>query len=161
MASRRERWFPGLVDAPHKPRYPFGHGLSYTSFSYSGLALSKSDVAPDDTIKVALTVTNDGDVAGTEVVQLYVRDTFACVSRPVQELAGFRRLHLEPGASARVEFTLGINQLAFLDADMRWKVEAGDVDVMVGASSGDLRLKETLRVTSDAVIEGKSRTFYA
>lgn len=153
--------FPDYVDAPHTPRYPFGHGLSYTSFSYLGLDLSKNDVGPNDTVEVALTVSNDGDVAGTEIVQLYVRDAFASVSRPVQELAGFRRLYLEPGTSARVEFTLNTNQLAFLDANKQWKVEAGDVDVMVGASSEDLRLKETLTVTSDAVIDGKSRAFYA
>jgi beta-glucosidase len=79
----------------------------------------------------------------------------------VLELAGFRRVHLEPGQAARVEFGLEISQLAFLDADMRWRVEAGDVDVMVGASSEDLRLTDMISIGSDAFVDGKTRGFYA
>jgi len=153
--------FPDYVDAPHTPRYPFGHGLSYTTFEYAGLTLSKHDVEPGDTIDIELTVTNVGERPGTEVVQVYVSDRFASVSRPVLELAGFRRVHLEPGQAARVEFGLEISQLAFLDADMRWRVEAGDVDVMVGASSEDLRLTDMISIGSDAFVDGQTRGFYA
>ncbi|MFJ4029601.1 glycoside hydrolase family 3 N-terminal domain-containing protein [Paenarthrobacter sp. NPDC089989] len=153
--------FPDYVDAPHTPRYPFGHGLSYTRFTYSDLNLSTLRAEPGDAVEVSLTVTNDGDVAATEIVQLYVSDSFASVSRPVQELAGFRRVHLQPGESATVAFTIKMSQLAFLDTDMRWKVEAGEVEVRVGASSEDLRLKQTLTVARDAWIDGKSRAFFA
>ncbi|TAP45932.1 beta-glucosidase [Arthrobacter sp. S39] len=153
--------FSDYVDAPHTPRYPFGHGLSYTTFDYADLTLSKHEVGRGDTVDISLTVTNSGDRAGTEVVQLYISDRFAVVSRPVLELAGFRRLELEPGQTAQVEFHLDISQLAFLDDNMRWRVEAGEVDIMVGSSSNDLRLTETLSVTSDALIDGRTREFYA
>jgi beta-glucosidase len=153
--------FSDYVDAPHTPRYPFGHGLTYTSFTYEALALSKHQVGPEDTIDVTLTVRNEGERVGTEVVQLYVSDKFASISRPVLELAGFRRVTLEPGQDATVDLRLDLSQLAFLDADMRWRVEAGHVEVMVGASSADLRLTDTVHIDSDALIDGRTRSFYA
>jgi beta-glucosidase len=153
--------FPDYVDAPHTPRYVFGHGLSYTTFEYADLALSSQQVEAGDTVDITLTVTNTGDRPGVEVVQLYVSDRFASVSRPVLELAGFRRVHLQPGQTEHVHFRLDISQLAFLDADMRWRVEAGEVDVMVGASSEDLRLKGTLSIATDAQVDGARRGFYA
>ena len=114
-----------------------------------------------DTVDITLDVTNTGDRAGTEVVQLYLSDRFASVSRPVLELAGFRRVDLEPGQTARSDSGLDISQIAFLDAEMRWRVEAGDVDVLVGASSEDLRLTDTLSIRADAVIDGATRGFFA
>jgi beta-glucosidase len=93
-------------------------------------------------------------------VQLYVSDRFASVSRPVLELAGFRRVHLQPRQTDRVPFRLDVSQLAFLDADMRWRVEAGEVDVLVGASSEDLRLQDTLCIAADAEVDGARRAFY-
>lgn len=153
--------FPEYVDAPHTPRYPFGHGLSYTTFEYADLILSAHEVGGDGTVDISFTVTNTGERYGTEIVQLYIRDTYASVSRPVLELAGFRRLGLEPGQTSPVTFTLDITQLAFLDADMHWRVEAGDVDIMIGASSEDLRLTGMVTITSDAVIDGRTRSFYA
>ena len=153
--------FPDYVDSPHTPRYPFGHGLSYTSFEYADLTLSTHQAEADDTIAITLTVTNTGDQPGTEVVQLYLSDRFASVSRPVLELAGFRRVHLEPGQTAQVDFALDISQTAFLDAGMRWRVEAGEVDVMVGASAQDLRLTDTVSIGSDALVDGARRGFYA
>jgi beta-glucosidase len=153
--------FRDYVDAPHTPRYCFGHGLSYTSFEYSGLELSSHDVEANDTIDITLAVTNTGDRPGTEVVQLYLSDRFASVSRPVLELAGFRRVSLEPGQTAQVAFRLDISQIAFLDADLRWRVEAGEVHVMVGASSDDLRLTDTMSIRSDALVDGATRGFFA
>ena len=153
--------FREYVDAPHTPRYVFGHGLSYTSFDYAGLTLSSHEVEAGDTIDITLTVTNTGDLRGTEVVQLYLSDRFASVSRPVLELAGFRRVDLEPGQAARVDFRLDISQVAFLDADMRWRVEAGEVDILVGASSEDLRLTDTVSIRADAVVDGATRGFFA
>ncbi|BCW62908.1 beta-glucosidase [Arthrobacter sp. StoSoilB22] len=153
--------FSDYVDAPHTPRYPFGHGLSYTTFDYADMALSRPEVDGGDTVDISFTVTNSGHRPGTEVVQLYVSDRFASTSRPVMELAGFRRLELEPAQTARVEFHLEISQLAFLDENMRWRVEAGEVDVMVGSSSNDPRLTETLSITTDTIIDGQTRGFYA
>lgn len=94
-------------------------------------------------------------------VQLYVSDKFSSISRPVLELAGFRRVTLEPGQSDQVDFHLDVSQLAFLDAKMRWRVEAGEVDILVGPSSNDLRLTDTVSIASDALIDGKTRGFYA
>jgi beta-glucosidase len=153
--------FPDYVDSPHTPRYPFGHGLSYTSFDYADLTLSAHQVEADETINISLTLTNTGDQPGTEVVQLYLSDRFASMSRPVLELAGFRRVHLDPGQMAQVDFALDVSQAAFLDAGMRWRVEAGEVDVLVGASSQDLRLTDTVSIGSDALVDGSTRGFYA
>jgi beta-glucosidase len=153
--------FREYVDAPHTPRYVFGHGVSYTTFEYADLTLSRHQVEAADTVDITLTVTNTGDRPGVEVVQLYVSDRFASVSRPVLELAGFRRLHLQPGQTDHVQFRLNVSQLAFLDADMRWRIEAGEVDVLVGASSEDLRLKDTLSIATDAEVDGARRGFYA
>lgn len=153
--------FPDYVDAPHTPRYCFGHGLSYTTFDYADLAFSERQVKADGSVEISLTVTNTGDRVGTEVVQLYVSDRFASVSRPVLELAGFRRVELEPGQTANVLFNLNLSQMAFLDAEMLWRVEAGEVDIMVGASSEDLRLRGSLSITSDVVVDGRTRAFYA
>ncbi|WP_380161962.1 glycoside hydrolase family 3 N-terminal domain-containing protein [Kineococcus sp. R86509] len=153
--------FAEYVDAPHTPRYPFGFGLSYTTFAHTDLVLSAREVEAGDTLDVTVRVTNIGERAGVEVVQLYVSDRFASISRPVVELAGFRRVDLQPGQSTEVHFALQVSQLAFLDADMRWRVEAGEVDLMVGTSSNDLTLRETVTITSDAVIDGAHRGFYA
>ncbi|MGY0390608.1 glycoside hydrolase family 3 N-terminal domain-containing protein [Nocardioides sp. WG-D5] len=153
--------FAEYVDSPHTPRYSFGHGLSYTSFDYTGLRLSSHDVCADDTLDITLSITNTGNRPGSEVVQLYVSDRCASVSRPVLELAGFRRVELEPGKTTEVSFRLDISQLAFLDSEMRWRVEAGEVDVMIGASSNDLRLIDKVTIRSDAHLGGATRGFYA
>jgi beta-glucosidase len=153
--------FADYVDAPHTPRYPFGHGLTYTSFEFAELTLSSHEVEAGDTVDISLTVINTGDRAGTEVVQLYVSDRFATVSRPVLELAGFQRVRLEPGQAAGVDFRLDVSLLAFLDANMSWRVEAGEVDISVGRSSADLRLTDTLRIGSDALVDGTTRCFFA
>ena len=152
--------FAEYVDAPHTPRFPFGHGLSYTQFDYAELTLSSSRVEPHDTIDIDVNVTNVGDRSGTEVVQLYFGDRYATVSRPVLELAGFHRVTLEPGETSRVSFKFALSQVAFLDAEMSWRVEAGEVDILVGRSSEDIRLMQTLTVASDAVVDGASRAFF-
>jgi beta-glucosidase len=153
--------FADYVDAPHTPRYPFGHGLSYTSFAYSELTLSRGDVAAEDAIEITVTVTNTGEQPGTDVVQLYFADRYASMSRPVLELAGFRRVHLDPGESRLVAFRLDVSQFAFLDAQMQWRVETGEVELHVGTSSEDLHLTATVRIRNDAVIDGARRGFFA
>lgn len=153
--------FVNYVDLPHTPRYCFGHGLSYTRFAYTDLDLSKTEVEPDGEVKICCTVENTGDRAGDEVVQLYLRDRFASMTRPVKELAGFRRIHIAPKEKIRVTFTVKADQTAFLDREMRWKVEHGDIDVEIGSSSEDIRLTGEFRITQDRWINGAERTFYA
>ena len=112
--------------------YPFGYGLSYTTFAYSDLQIDDSD---NENIKVRVTVTNTGSVAGEEVAQLYIHDRAASVVRPVKELKGFEKFSLEPGAAKTVEFTLTDAELGFYNGDGEFLVEPGVFDVMVGTSS--------------------------
>ena len=153
--------FVNYVDLPHTPRYFFGYGLSYSSFAYSDLELSSSEISPDEALTVSVRITNTGERAGDEVVQLYVSDRFASRTRPVQELAGFCRVHLNAGETKTVRFTLQPSQLAFLDGDMKWKIEKGAFDFRIGASSEDRRLSGSFTVTRDAWIDGKKRAMTA
>lgn len=153
--------FQNYVDLPHTPRYRFGYGLSYTTFAYSELRIEGAELPADGAAEIRLTLTNTGTRAGTEVVQLYVRDRTASMVRPNMELAGFRRVTLEPGEAREVSFTLHASQLAFLDREYRWTVEAGAVDVMVGSSSAELPLRGEVRITEAKRIDGKHRAFRA
>lgn len=153
--------FQTYVDLPHTPRYFFGEGLSYTAFSYSGLTLSASETRPFAPVKIGLKVQNTGTRRGTEVVELYVSDRTASMSRPVQELCGFARVTMDPGESRSVSFTLYPSQMAFLDEEMRWKIEKGVFDVLIGHSSKDIRLEGSFRVTEDAWIRGCDRAMIA
>jgi beta-glucosidase len=136
-------------DLPASPLFCFGHGLSYTRFEYSGLEVSPSDVTATDLLEVSCRVTNVGERSGDEVVQLYVRQPFASLTRPVQELKGFARVEIMPGQSRRVRFALDIRQFAFYDTKMRFVAEPGTVEVMVGASSLDIRLRGEARIAGE------------
>lgn len=153
--------FPDYVDCPHRPRYPFGFGLSYTSFAYAGLEISRKEVPAGEGVEVSFTVENTGPVPGDEVAQLYVSDVYASMTRPVKELAGFARVHLEPGEKKRLTFSLHTSQLAFLDQDMKWKIEHGQILVEAAASSDDARLSGSFQIDGDLWIEGKEREFWA
>lgn len=153
--------FVNYVDMPHTPRYCFGHGLSYTRFNYSDLRLSQKVISPEDMVQISVLLENTGEQAGTEIVQLYLRDEYASMTRPVKFLAGFCRVDLEPGQKKRVTFDLHADQTAFLDRDMRWKVEKGEITVAVGASSEDIRLNGVFRIAKDAWIDGVKRTNYS
>ena len=121
-----------------EPLFPFGFGLSYTTYQYSKLKVTPAMIGPRGTATVSVQVTNTGKVEGEEVAQLYIRDEVSSVTRPVKELRGFRRLALKPGGSQTVEFTLGFDELSFLDRDMHRVVEPGTFKIMVGGSSKDL-----------------------
>ncbi len=129
-----------------QPLFPFGYGLSYTSFEYSNLEFSKNTIAANETVQITCTIKNKGDVAGDEVVQLYIRDELASVSRPIKELKGFKRINLKVGESKKVTFELGPEELSMLDKDLKRLVEAGDFRIMIGASSKDIRLRKILTV---------------
>lgn len=153
--------FVNYVDLPHRPRYCFGHGLSYTEFSYGNLEVEKRDIHADETVRISVEITNAGSCGGTEIVQLYLSDRYASMTRPVKELAGFARVTLQPGEKKRVTFEAAADQMAFLDEEMRWKVEKGAFDVEIGSSSEDIRLRGEYRVLNDAWIDGSRRQFYA
>lgn len=123
------------LDVAPRPLFPFGYGLSYTTFEYTDFEVATEEVSPGETVRVAATLTNSGDMAGTEVSQLYVHDRFASVVRPVRELKAFRRISLGPGESTRLEFELPTADLAFLDKEGRPLLEPGSFDVWVGSDS--------------------------
>jgi beta-glucosidase len=121
------------------PQWPFGYGLSYTTFKYDNLAVKPETIAPSGKATVSVTVTNSGKRASDEVVQLYIHDLVSSVTRPVQELKGFRRIHLKAGESKQVDFALGFDELSFHDAKMKRVVEPGRFEVMVGGSSDSVK----------------------
>jgi beta-glucosidase len=127
-----------------EPLFPFGHGLSYTSFKYSNLRLSAKSLTPNELLKVRVDVTNTGKVAGKEVVQLYVRDIQASVARPEKELKAFTKVELAPKQTKTVTLTLDREAFWFFDVNRNtWTTEPGDFEILVGSSSRDIRLKES------------------
>jgi beta-glucosidase len=137
----------GYTDIKNTPEFPFGYGLSYTTFAYSDLKLSKPAIGKNETLEASLTVTNTGNVAGEEVVQLYLRDKVATIVRPVKELKDFRKIALAPGESRTITFTIGDDKLAFYHNDLELRSEPGEFDLMIGSSSEDIRLKSSFELT--------------
>lgn len=127
------------LDCPNEPLYPFGYGLSYTEFEYSDLALSKTDLLADECLRATVTVKNTGDRMGEEVVQLYVADLVARISRPVKELKGIQKISLNPGESRQVTFTLTADDLKYFDADGNYDWDGGEFVIMVGRNSSDVK----------------------
>jgi beta-glucosidase len=128
----------GFLGSTVEPLFPFGYGLSYTTFNYGTPRLDPASIGPEGMTKVSVEVTNSGKVRGDEVVQLYLRDEVSSVTRPVKELRGFRRISLAPGETKTVEFPLGFSELSFLNRDMHRVVEPGTFKIMVGGNSRDL-----------------------
>ena len=129
------------IDLKNSPKFPFGHGLSYTTFNYSDLKLSKNKIGNSDTIDVFVNITNTGKYAGEEVVQLYLRDQVGSVVRPIKELKDFQKIHLNAGETKTVKFVIDNEKLSFYNDKLEFKSEPGDFDLMIGASSEDIRLK--------------------
>ena len=134
------------IDEINAPLYPFGYGLSYTTFAYSDLRLSASEMPVSGSVTASVTVTNTGERAGEEIVQLYIHDIYATSTRPVKELKGFRKIHLEPGESAQVDFALTKEELSYYNHNLEWVCEPGDFEIMIGPNSRDTEGKN-LRVT--------------
>lgn len=132
---RTERFSSQYLDIPNQPLFPFGFGLSYTTFSCSEIQLDKRRLSPGDTICAYVHIVNTGTQTGTETVQLYIRDLCGSVTRPVRELKGFQKITLAPGESARVEFKITEPMLRFHDVHMRYTSEPGTFEVYIGFDS--------------------------
>jgi beta-glucosidase len=137
------KWFSkfrsNYLDVSNDPVYPFGYGLSYTTFSYSDPKLDKTSITQDESITVSVDVTNTGNRDGAEVVQLYIRDLVGSVTRPVKELKAFRKITLKAGEKQTVTFTLTSNDLSFYNADLNFVAEPGDFEVFVGGDSQNVK----------------------
>jgi beta-glucosidase len=132
------------------PLFPFGYGLSYTTFGYDNLKLSKKKLSPGGSVTASLDITNTGKRAGEEVVELYIHDPKPQIDKPVRELKGFAKVALKPGETKTVQFTVQPRALAYFDTPgHQWKADAGDYEIQVGASSRDLRQKALLHLTAD------------
>lgn len=137
------KWFQkfrsNYLDVDNQPLYPFGYGLSYTTFDYGDVALSKNSLTTGDSISVSVTVTNTGKVAGKEVVQLYTQDLVGSVTRPVKELKHFQKIELQAGESKEVVFHISVDDLKFYNADLNYVAEPGDFNVYIGSNSRDVK----------------------
>ncbi|MEY4963517.1 MAG: hypothetical protein RLZZ323_836 [Bacteroidota bacterium] len=134
------------IDLKNSPKYPFGYGLSYTTFQYSDLQVSKNKISNSENIEVLFNLTNSGKYAGDEVVQLYLRDRVGSVVRPIIELKDFKKIHLNAGETKKVQFLIDKEKLSFYNEKLEWTTEPGEFDVMIGSSSSDIRLRSVIEL---------------
>jgi beta-glucosidase len=137
------------TDLPNTPKFAFGYGLSYTTFAYSDLRLSKRTMSKNEVLEASVTITNTGKVSGEEVVQLYLRDKVATIVRPVKELKDFQKIKLEAGESRTITFIINNDKLSFYHNDLELRSEAGEFDLMIGSSSEDIRLRDSFELTDN------------
>ncbi|HLR25466.1 MAG TPA: glycoside hydrolase family 3 N-terminal domain-containing protein, partial [Fodinibius sp.] len=137
-----QKYTSKYIDVENSPLYPFGYGLSYTTFNYSGLDISSDTIRKGESVEVSVTVKNEGDVMGKEIVQLYIHDLFSSITRPVKELRRFEKIALSPGEEQQVTFTLNRDDFSFYNSEMEKVVEAGEFNIMVGSSSADTDLQK-------------------
>ncbi|OIQ79923.1 periplasmic beta-glucosidase precursor [mine drainage metagenome] len=134
------------IDLPNSPKFPFGYGLSYTNFKYSNLHLSKNKMHANEKIDVTFDITNTGNFAGEEIMQLYLRDKVGSIVRPVKELKDFGKIKLKQGETATIKFIIDKEKLSFYNQKLQWVAEPGDFDLMIGSSSEDIRLKDSFEL---------------
>lgn len=127
------------LDVPNSPLYPFGYGLSYTTFSYGEVQLSSATIKTGQNITASVTVTNTGKFDGVETVQLYIRDMVGSISRPIKELKGFKKISLKAGESATVSFRISVDDLKFYNADLKYIAEPGEFKLFIGGNSQDVK----------------------
>ncbi len=139
FGQEAQKFRSNYLDMSNEPLFPFGYGLSYTTFTYGEISLDKTTLGANDKIKVTIPVTNTGNRNGEEVVQLYIHDIFASVTQPVKKLKAFRKLMIPAGKTVEVVFELSMNDLKFYNANLEWVAEPGDFKVMVGGNSRDVR----------------------
>ena len=141
-----KQYLSAYIDEDNRPKYPFGYGMSYTSFQYSDLKIDKNQIKSGDSVQVSLTLTNTGKVAGEEIVQLYLRDKVASVVRPLKELKGFDKVGLAPGERKVIKFVINKDKLSFYNQKLEWVTEPGKFKVMIGASSDDIKLEQDIEL---------------
>jgi beta-glucosidase len=156
-SGMRSNWYVDYVSERVTPLYPFGHGLSFTSFEYCDLSLNNKSATEGESVDISFRIRNSGAVAGDEVVQLYICDEFASTPRPVKELKGYVRLMLQPGETRKVTFHLPVNQLAFYDEGLNLILESGRIEVMLGSSSEDIRLRGEFEISGAKNMAVKER----
>ena len=147
--ENQNNYVSAYIDLKNSPKFPFGYGLSYTKFDYSGLKLSSVKMKNNETINVSFQLSNVGKAAGEEVVQLYLKDKFGSVVRPVLELRDFQKVKLNAGESKTIEFTIDKEKLSFYNDKLEWTAEPGDFEVMIGASSADIKLKSDFELLAN------------
>lgn len=135
------------IDLPNSPKFPFGYGLSYTTFAYNNLKLSSEKIKANEKIKVSFDLSNTGQYAGEEIVQLYIKDKVGSVVRPIMELKDFKKLYLAPGETQSVTFIIDSEKLSFYDANLNFIAEPGEFELMIGSSSADIRLHTKFELT--------------
>lgn len=145
-SGRRSNIYGDYVSEKVSPLYPFGHGLSYSKFIYSDLVITQQKVQAGEEIEISCNITNDSLVKGEEVVQLYCRDLYASIPRPVKELKGFVRVNLEPNQTKNIVFRLPVNMMAFYDINFDLIIEPGIIEIMLGSSSQDIRLNSSFEI---------------
>lgn len=128
------------LDGENSPLFPFGYGLSYTNFEYKNLSLNKTSIKENEELEISVNVSNTGLFDGEEVVQLYVRDLIASITRPLKELKGFQKINIAKGETKKVTFTLTKTDLAFYNSNLEFKAENGEFEVFVGTNSQDCLL---------------------
>ncbi len=157
----KSHWKTTYVNLSNKPLWPFGFGLSYTQFELRDLQLDRKEASAGEAVQVSVTIDNVGERDGDEVVQLYIRDQLASVTRPLKELKGFKRVSVAAGTSQTVTFTLYVNQLGFYNAAMDYVVEPGTIELMVGTSSEDIRLRTTFEIVGDVADISQAKVYFS
>ncbi|MDD5600730.1 MAG: glycoside hydrolase family 3 N-terminal domain-containing protein [Actinomycetota bacterium] len=155
----RSHWKGDYVEMGTKPLFPFGFGLSYTNFEYSNLIITPETISHEGEVQISIDVENTGSCRGDEVVQLYINDMQSEVTRPVKELKNFKRVTLEPAQKKTVVFTLYTGQLGFYNKEIKYVIEPGDIKVMVGSSSEDIRLTGLLKITGSVIEIGNNKKY--
>ncbi len=134
-----QKFRSNYLDSPNSPLFPFGYGLSYTTFGYSEVSLNKTTITVNEILEAKVTVANTGNYDGEEVVQLYIRDVVTSITRPVKELKGFQKIFLKAGESKEVSFTLSEEDLKFYNYDLDFVAEPGEFIVFIGGNSEDVK----------------------
>ena len=155
----RSHWKGDYVEMGTKPLFPFGFGLSYTNFEYSNLIITPETISHEGEVQISIDVENTGSCRGDEVVQLYINDMQSEVTRPVKELKNFKRVTLEPAQKKTVVFTLYTGQLGFYNKEIKYVIEPGDIKVMLGSSSEDIRLTGLLKITGSVIEIGNNKKY--
>src|SRR5688500_11094529 len=134
-----QKYTSKYLDVPNEPLYPFGYGLSYTTFNYGDITLSSSDLKPGQKITATVSITNNGKYEGIENAQLYIRDMVGSITRAVKELKGFQRVNLKPGESKTITFTISDADLKFYNSDLKYVAEPGEFKLFIGGNSRDVK----------------------